>query len=64
MSLIHLTAAELAEKIHAREVSAVEVARAHLERIAEVDGQVHAFLICERFIDGRLLKPVRNEERD
>ena len=25
-------------------MSAVEVARAHLERIAEVDGQVHAFL--------------------
>ena len=43
-ALIRLTAAELAEKIHAREVSAVEVARAHLERIAEVDGQVHAFL--------------------
>ena len=42
--LIRLTAAELAEKIHAREVSAVEVARAHLDRIAEVDGQVHAFL--------------------
>jgi len=42
--LIRLTAAELAEKIHARDVSAVEVARAHLERIAEVDGRVHAFL--------------------
>jgi len=42
--LIRLTAAELAEKIHTCEVSAVEVARAHLERIAEVDGQVHAFL--------------------
>ena len=42
--LTRLTAAELAEKIHSREVSAVEVARAHLDRIAEVDGQVHAFL--------------------
>ncbi len=39
-----MTAAELAEKIHSREVSAVEVAQAHLDRIAEVDGTVHAFL--------------------
>ena len=43
-SLTRLTASELAEKIHSREVSAVEVARAHLDRIAEVDGVVHAFL--------------------
>lgn len=42
--LIRLTAAELAEKIHSREVSAVEVAQAHLDRIAAVDGEVHAFL--------------------
>ena len=42
--LTRLTAAELAAKIHAREVSAVEVAQAHLEQIAAVDGQVHAFL--------------------
>jgi aspartyl-tRNA(Asn)/glutamyl-tRNA(Gln) amidotransferase subunit A len=42
--LTRLSAAELAEKIHAREVSAVEVAQAHLERIAEVDSRVHAFL--------------------
>ncbi|MGB6180517.1 MAG: Asp-tRNA(Asn)/Glu-tRNA(Gln) amidotransferase subunit GatA [Rhodococcus sp. (in: high G+C Gram-positive bacteria)] len=42
--LIRLTAADLAEKIRAREVSAVEVTRAHLDRIAEVDGTLHAFL--------------------
>jgi aspartyl-tRNA(Asn)/glutamyl-tRNA(Gln) amidotransferase subunit A len=42
--LVRLTAAELAAKIHAREVSAVEVARAHLDRIAAVDSTVHAFL--------------------
>ena len=42
--LTRLTAAQLAEKIHSREVSAVEAAQAHLDRIAEVDGQVHAFL--------------------
>jgi len=42
--LTRLTAAELARCIHAREVSAVEVAQAHLDRIAAVDGVVHAFL--------------------
>jgi aspartyl-tRNA(Asn)/glutamyl-tRNA(Gln) amidotransferase subunit A len=42
--LTRLTAAELAEKIHTREVSAVEVAQAHLDRVAAVDGEVHAFL--------------------
>ncbi|MEV4415301.1 Asp-tRNA(Asn)/Glu-tRNA(Gln) amidotransferase subunit GatA [Catellatospora sp. NPDC049609] len=42
--LIKLTAAALGEKIAAGEVSAEEVTRAHLDRIAEVDGRVHAFL--------------------
>ncbi|MGB3772728.1 MAG: Asp-tRNA(Asn)/Glu-tRNA(Gln) amidotransferase subunit GatA [Rhodococcus sp. (in: high G+C Gram-positive bacteria)] len=42
--LIRLTAADLADKIRTREVSAVEVTRAHLDRIAEVDGTLHAFL--------------------
>jgi len=37
-------AAALATRIHTREVSAVEVTQAHLERIAAVDGVVHAFL--------------------
>ncbi|MFC8527031.1 Asp-tRNA(Asn)/Glu-tRNA(Gln) amidotransferase subunit GatA [Nocardia sp. NPDC057227] len=39
-----LSAAELAAKIHARELSSEEVTRAHLDRIAEVDGEYHAFL--------------------
>ncbi|HET9141337.1 Asp-tRNA(Asn)/Glu-tRNA(Gln) amidotransferase subunit GatA [Actinophytocola sp.] len=42
--LIRLTAAELAAKIQAREVSAVEVTQAHLDRIAAVDDRVNAFL--------------------
>ncbi|WP_225729672.1 MULTISPECIES: Asp-tRNA(Asn)/Glu-tRNA(Gln) amidotransferase subunit GatA [unclassified Nocardia] len=42
--LTKLSAAELADKIHGREVSAVEVTQAHLDRIAEVDGEYHAFL--------------------
>ncbi|WTW97444.1 Asp-tRNA(Asn)/Glu-tRNA(Gln) amidotransferase subunit GatA [Streptomycetaceae bacterium NBC_01309] len=42
--LTRLTAAETASRIAAGEVSAVEVAQAHLDRITEVDGKVHAFL--------------------
>ncbi|MEV6275668.1 Asp-tRNA(Asn)/Glu-tRNA(Gln) amidotransferase subunit GatA [Nocardia sp. NPDC051832] len=38
------TAAELAEQIHAREITSVEVTQAHLDRIAESDGEIHAFL--------------------
>ncbi len=44
MSLIHLTASELSEKLISGEVSSVEVTQAHLDRIAAVDGEVHAFL--------------------
>ncbi|MBX6372084.1 MAG: Asp-tRNA(Asn)/Glu-tRNA(Gln) amidotransferase subunit GatA [Acidothermus sp.] len=42
--LIRRTAAELAAAIARGEVSAEEVTRAHLERIAAVDGTIHAFL--------------------
>jgi aspartyl-tRNA(Asn)/glutamyl-tRNA(Gln) amidotransferase subunit A len=42
--LTRLSAAETAAAIRSRETSAVEVAQAHLDRIAKVDGQVHAFL--------------------
>lgn len=42
--LLAMTASALAEKLHARDVSAVEVTQAHLDRIAEVDGDIHAFL--------------------
>ncbi|HEY3606259.1 MAG TPA: Asp-tRNA(Asn)/Glu-tRNA(Gln) amidotransferase subunit GatA [Pseudonocardiaceae bacterium] len=42
--LTRLTAAELAALIQAKEVSSVEVTQAHLDRIAKVDDQVHAFL--------------------
>jgi aspartyl-tRNA(Asn)/glutamyl-tRNA(Gln) amidotransferase subunit A len=42
--LTRMTAAEMAEAIAAGEVSAVEVTRAHLDRIEDVDPQVHAFL--------------------
>ena len=42
--LIRMTAAEIAAAVTAGEVSAVEVTRAHLDRIGDVDPQVHAFL--------------------
>jgi aspartyl-tRNA(Asn)/glutamyl-tRNA(Gln) amidotransferase subunit A len=42
--LTRMTAAELAAAIAAGEVSAVEVTRAHLDRVEDVDPQVHAFL--------------------
>lgn len=42
--LIRKDASELADLVSSGEVSAVEVAQAHLDRIAAVDGEVHAFL--------------------
>jgi aspartyl-tRNA(Asn)/glutamyl-tRNA(Gln) amidotransferase subunit A len=48
MSLIHRTAAELGAMIAAGEVSAAEVAGAHLDRMAEVEPKVQAFLHVDR----------------
>jgi aspartyl-tRNA(Asn)/glutamyl-tRNA(Gln) amidotransferase subunit A len=42
--LIRLTAADLAAKLASGEVSSVEATRAHLDRIADVDADIHAFL--------------------
>ncbi len=42
--LIRWTAAELAEHLASGDVSSVEATRAHLDRIAEVEPDVHAFL--------------------
>ena len=42
--IIHLTAAELASRLASGVVSSVEATQAHLDRIAAVDGDVHAFL--------------------
>ena len=43
-TLTRRTAGELAALLQAREVSSVEVTQAHLDRIADVDDAVHAFL--------------------
>ena len=42
--MIRSTAAELSAQLATGEVSSVEVTRAHLDRISEVDGDLHAFL--------------------
>jgi len=42
--LVHRTAAELADLVSTGQASAVEIAQAHLDRIAAVDGSVNAFL--------------------
>jgi aspartyl-tRNA(Asn)/glutamyl-tRNA(Gln) amidotransferase subunit A len=42
--LTHFTAAQLSDVLRSGTVSAREVAQAHLDRIGEVDGDIHAFL--------------------
>jgi len=42
--IIRLTAAELAEALTAGEITSVEATQAYLDRIAEIDGEVHAYL--------------------
>jgi aspartyl-tRNA(Asn)/glutamyl-tRNA(Gln) amidotransferase subunit A len=44
MSLVKLTATEQLAKLVSGEITSVELTQAHLDRIAEVDGLVHAFL--------------------
>src|SRR3569833_2559988 len=46
--LTRLSAVALAVSIAVKEVSAVEVAEAHLDRISAVDDRVHAFLHVDR----------------
>ncbi|MBU6380658.1 MAG: Asp-tRNA(Asn)/Glu-tRNA(Gln) amidotransferase subunit GatA [Acidobacteria bacterium] len=42
--MIHATAVEMAKALAAKEFSSVDLTKAHLDRIAEVDSQVKAFL--------------------
>ena len=44
MTNIHSTAAEMASALAAKEISSVELTQQHLNRIASVDGKIHAFL--------------------
>ena len=44
MTNIHSTAAEMAGALASKEISSVELTKQHLDRIASVDGKIHAFL--------------------
>ncbi len=44
MTNIYSTAAEMASALAAKEISAVDLTKQHLDRIASVDGKLHAFL--------------------
>jgi aspartyl-tRNA(Asn)/glutamyl-tRNA(Gln) amidotransferase subunit A len=46
--IMKLSASALADALSSRRVSALETARAHLDRIEAVDGVVHAFLHVDR----------------
>ncbi len=59
--MIRRTAAELADALAAGETTSVEVTRAHLDRIAEVDGAVHAFLHIDA--EGALAQAAAADER-
>ena len=44
MTNIYSTAAEMASALSKKEITSVELTKAHLDRIAEVDGKLHSFL--------------------
>lgn len=59
--LTRKTAAELADLLASGETSSVEITRAHLDRIAAVDGDVHAFLHVDP--DGAVAQAAASDER-
>ncbi len=59
--LLRRTAVELAEALAAGETSSVELTQAHLDRIAAVDGAVHAFLHVDA--EGALAQARASDER-
>jgi aspartyl-tRNA(Asn)/glutamyl-tRNA(Gln) amidotransferase subunit A len=61
MSLVRRTAAALADDLASGEVTSVQLTEAHLDRIAEVDGDVHAFLQVDR--DGALAQAADSDAR-
>ncbi len=60
-SLIHRTAAELVDALAAGETTSVELTQAHLDRIAAVDGAVHAFLHVDA--EGALAQAAESDAR-
>ena len=61
MSDLHTTASSLAEQLAAGSVTSVEVTQRHLDRIAEVDDRVHAFLHVDA--EGALIQAAESDAR-
>ena len=61
MTGMNTTAAWLADELAAGRVTSVEVTQAHLDRIAEVDEKVHAFLHVDT--EGALAEAAASDER-
>jgi aspartyl-tRNA(Asn)/glutamyl-tRNA(Gln) amidotransferase subunit A len=59
--LLHASAADLAARLAAGEVTSVEITRAHLGRIASVDGALHSFLHVDA--EGALAQATASDER-
>ncbi|MFC5493741.1 Asp-tRNA(Asn)/Glu-tRNA(Gln) amidotransferase subunit GatA [Nocardioides caricicola] len=59
--LLRASAAELADALAAGETTSVEITQAHLDRIAAVDGPVHAFLHVDA--EGALAQAKASDER-
>ena len=57
--LTGLTVVDARERLDRREISAVELVNAHLERIQEIDGQVRSFLT---FMDERAVEMARDAD--
>jgi aspartyl-tRNA(Asn)/glutamyl-tRNA(Gln) amidotransferase subunit A len=61
MSDLRTTASSLAEQLAAGSVTSVEVTQRHLDRIAEVDDRVHAFLHVDA--EGALIQAAESDAR-
>ncbi|WP_193615055.1 Asp-tRNA(Asn)/Glu-tRNA(Gln) amidotransferase subunit GatA [Nocardioides lijunqiniae] len=59
--LIRKTAAQLADALAAGETTSVEITQAHLDRIGQVDGAVHAFLHVDA--EGALAQAAESDAR-
>jgi aspartyl-tRNA(Asn)/glutamyl-tRNA(Gln) amidotransferase subunit A len=60
-ALVRRSAADLADALAAGETTSVELTRAHLDRIAAVDGAIHAFLHVDA--EGALAQAAASDER-